>query len=137
MTDNTYNLPYAIPHIIGAKVAYNTTGIGTAATVAIGTIPAGSLVVEVGVDITTVFNAGTTNVLIVGTAANDDLFVDADDVNEAATGLTKVATGIGTLTTADTTVYVQYTQTGTAATTGAAHIYLAYLPPHCFRDKTA
>ena len=80
------------------------------------------------VRIDTAFNAGTTNVLTVGTnAGSDNNIVAAADVNEAATGTTSVTTGIGLSIAADTPVYVRYTQSGTAATAGAATIVILYV----------
>lgn len=117
------------PGYIHRDVAYNTLGIGAANTVLVGVLPAGAKVTKVNVDLIAAFNAGSTNVLIVGTADNDDAFVAAGDFNEAGTpGVgTDVATGLGTRFTADTPVYAKYTQTGTAATTGQAGITIEYV----------
>lgn len=104
----------------------------------IGTIPIGAWIVKVQVAILTVFNAGTTNVLTVGTVAANTAYaslpgtlnnlVKSGDVNAGATGTTDVTTGIGPIIaqTADQDVYVQYTQTGTAATTGIASILIEF-----------
>lgn len=115
-------------HFMRKTVAYNTTGIGTADTVYMATLPTGAFVLDVVVNIDTAFNAGTTNVLIVGTSDDDDEFVAAGDVNEAATGATRVTTGLGYKTTQAETIYVKFTETGTAATAGQATIVVAYVP---------
>lgn len=109
-------------------VNFNDTGIGTADTVVVGVLPAGCEVIDCQVNIQTVFNAGTTNVLTVGTSAGSDAdIVAAGDVDEVtATGSWKVLRGIGMSVTTDTTIYAKYTQTGTAATTGKARIIIAY-----------
>src|SRR6478735_6121982 len=81
-------------HFIGRDVAYNTVGIGTADTVKVGRIPAGSFLTACYVRITTAFNAATTNVLTVGAnaSANTDI-VASGELNEGATGVTVVLTG--------------------------------------------
>jgi hypothetical protein len=118
-------------HFLGRDIAYNTVGIGTADTVKVGRIPAGSFLVQAMVRITTAFNAVTTNVLTVGqnAGANTDI-VAAGELNEGATGVTVVLTGASLTFANDTDIYVRYTQTGTAATTGAATIIITYIPPN-------
>jgi hypothetical protein len=72
--------------ISSAKTSlYNTVGIGTADTVKVGRIPAGSILLAAYVRITTAFNAATTNVLTVGqnATANTDI-VAAGELNEGA-----------------------------------------------------
>lgn len=111
-----------------ATVNFNDATIATG--IQFGTLPIGSSIVDVQVEIVTVFNAVTTNVLTVGTTlANANELVNASDVNELATGVTKVARGLGqSLTaTADTGLWAKYTQTGTAATTGQAIVTIQYI----------
>lgn len=107
-------------------VSFDTAGIGSASTVGVGQLPAGSLHIQTAVRIKTVFNAGTTNVLTVGTATDGDHFIEAGDVVETALGLTLSDRNIGEVFTSDTTIYVRYEQTGTAATTGEADIVFIY-----------
>lgn len=118
-------------HFIGVDVTFATVGIGTADTVKVGRIPAGSRIQSCQVHIVTAFNAVTTNVLTVGqnATANTDI-VAAGELNEGATGCTVVLTGNALAFANDTNIYVRYTQTGTAATTGAATILIAYFPPN-------
>lgn len=113
---------------ISKAITFATSGIGTADTVQIGTLPAGCLVLDTIVRVTTAFDAGTTNVLIVGTSADDDEFIEAGDVDETAIGTTFSDRSAGLSFTADTPVYVKYTQTGTAAAAGAADIVVRYIP---------
>lgn len=127
-TTEPRQLPIQATHYLRKRVAFDTPGIGTAATVAVGVLPAGAIVVDTVVKMQTAFNAGSTNVLIVGTSTDDDEFVDADDVTEGGTAAVRLTTGLGYTTTANEIVYAQYTQTGTAATTGAADIIIAYVP---------
>lgn len=128
-------LPFQAVHYLRKGIAYNTTGIGTDATVKVGVIPSGAVVQNVQVKITTAFNAGTTNVIDVGTSSNDDAYVDGGttgngdgDVDATSTGSTFVWRGADETHSADTTIYVTYTQSGTAATTGAAEIIVTYIP---------
>lgn len=118
-------------HFIGKDVTFGTTGIATADTVKVGRIPAGSRLMPARVWITTAFNAATTNVLTVGTNATaDNNIIASGDVDETTIGATIVATGAALTFTSDTDVYVRYTQTGTAATAGAATIIIPYFPPN-------
>lgn len=118
-------------HFIGKDITYGTVGIGTADTVKVGRVPAGSRLMPAQVYVTTAFNAGTTNVLIVGTSAGSDAdVVGAAELSEGATGCTIVATGCSLTFASDTDIYVKYSQTGTAATAGAATILIPYIPPN-------
>lgn len=123
-------------------VNFNDAGIGsTTAPPKFGRLPAGAFIVLVQVEIGTVFNAGTTNVLTVGTtAASANELVAAADVNEAATGVTAVTRGLGTTltggpgigtaapaVTSEVDLYVKYTQSGTAGTTGVATIVIGFV----------
>ena len=66
-------VPYGYnPAYISKEFAYNTGGIGTDAMVQVGTLPAAAIVSQTVVRIKTAFNAATTNVIIVGTAADND-----------------------------------------------------------------
>ena len=105
--------------------AFDTSGIATG--VSIGVLPKGAIVLPHHVNITAAYNAATTNVLIVGTAADDDHYVAAGDVTEGSIAFTSnITTGCEEV--ADITdVLVQFTETGTAATTGASTVILPYL----------
>ena len=113
---------------ISKTIDYHTPNVSTADSVQVGTLPSGATILGCLVNVTTAFNAATTNVVIVGTAADDDLYVAAGDVAEGSTGATLVSRAMGNKPTADTPVYVQYDQTGTAATAGSADIVLFYAP---------
>lgn len=93
--------------------------------VSMGKVPANAVITAVEVLVNTAFNAGTTNVLIVGTAADDDAYLAAGDVNEAATGYTRY-TAKGGMVTAETEILVEYTQSGTAATAGDADVIVEF-----------
>lgn len=115
-------------HYLRKTVRFDDVGI--AAGVAFGaSLPAGALITSTLVLIETAFNAGTTNVLVVGTTAGgNDLVANAD----AAAGVAgakrpDTATVKGRLA-ADTPVFVSYTSTGTAPSAGVATIVFAYVP---------
>ena len=81
-----------------------------------------------GVSINTTFNAQTTNVLTIGlngTTANNIVATVTASALALVPNLLPTGTALGKLT-ADTQVYVKYTQTGTAATAGAATFIIKY-----------
>lgn len=115
------------PVYLRKSVAYNTANIASADSVLVGYLPAGAQILDIIVNVTAAFNAGTTNVLTVGTSAGSDAdIVAAADVNEAAVAATRVTTGLTLAVAAPVAVYAKYTQTGTAATAGAATIVITY-----------
>jgi hypothetical protein len=127
-TQSARDISYGVVQAITRTVAYNTLGIGTADTVKVGTLPNGAQCLEMIVRVTTAFNAATTNVLTVGTASGSDAdFAGAVDVNEGLAGTVVDMTCAGLAFSADTPIYVKYTQTGTAATAGAAVITITYV----------
>lgn len=95
----------------------------------VGVIPAGSLILKPisGAHITTAFNAGTTNTLNIGTSADDDLFGTALALGSANFVPLDESIG-GFLVAADTTVTATVVLSGTAASTGAAEVVIAYIP---------
>jgi len=97
--------------------------------VSLGVIPAGAGVMGAMVAVTEVFNAGTTNVLVVGTWDNLDELVEAGDVDEATVGTYLVCHRGVRILTEDTEYWVEFTQTGGAATTGIALVGLMYAIP--------
>src|SRR5262245_39879383 len=117
-------------HFLRFTVNFDEPGIATG--VGKQSLPDGAIIIGTDVHVQTVFNAGTTNVLTVGTnAANFDNIIAAADVNEGATGLTKDVSPTGTALgpiAADVQVFAKYTQTGTAATTGRAQVIVKYVP---------
>lgn len=103
---------------------------GITGIVQVGTLPAGAIVLRTIVVITTAFNGGSTNVLDVGTVADDDGF--AVDVAEGTIGVilsTTLATSndMGPLA-ADTAVIATHAQTGTATTAGEGYVIVEYTP---------
>jgi transcription elongation GreA/GreB family factor len=117
-----------VVHAIRGRINFDTSGAATG--IEIGTIPAGSFVMGTTVHIVTAFNAGTTNVLVVGTAADDDGFAVAAGTLSGAAGLKSALFGAqsGDTLLVDTPVVLKWTQTGTAATTGAAQVIVNFYP---------
>lgn len=120
--------PRQVLNSLKDTVNFNEAGIA-AGTAWDNSLPIAAFIVGVWCEIVTVFNAGTTNVLTVGTNSttfND--IINAGDVNEAALGVTEVTRGQGRsiTATADKSVFSKYTQTGGAATTGQAVIVIVF-----------
>jgi hypothetical protein len=117
-------------HYARFKVNYNDAGIASG--VGKQTLPKGSLIIGTDVIIATAFNAATTNVLTIGTTAAGTDIVNAAAVTEGTAAATlniapNAATAWAPLA-ADTQIFATFTQTGTAATAGAAYIIVKYVP---------
>lgn len=98
-------------------------------TLTVGVVPTGAVVIRAGVVVSVAFNAGTTNVLDIGTAADTDGF--ATDLALGTVGVI-VADEMATTNdagpyTADTTIQAVVDLTGTAATTGTGTIWVEYI----------
>lgn len=99
-------------------------------TITLGVIPPGSIIIGAGVVISTAFNAGTTNVIDIGTNADPDGL--ATDLAGGTIGLIvadELATSNDLYTTTDVTIVASYAQTGTAATAGLGHVFVQFIPP--------
>ena len=121
---------YQMPHSLRKLVNFNDAGV--AAGVLVGTIPAGAIITSVIVEVATAFNAATTNVLTVGTTGTGtDLMTSAETIS-GTIGQKAAATYKGTAAAApvanDTDIFVAYSQTGTAATTGVAYVLVTFHP---------
>lgn len=88
-------------------------------------LPAGSVVMRVWAEVLVVFNAATTNVLEVGVTGTQAKYMGAADIAEGAVAVT-VAKGPFAAETAAVTVKAFFGQTGTAATTGKARVFVEY-----------
>jgi hypothetical protein len=117
-------------HFVLIKVTRASTGISSGVRAA--TLPAGAIIHGTDVNVTEVFNAGTTNVLVVGiNSSSYNNMIASGDVDETALGLTQNVKPTGTALVplaADSDVYVKFTETGTASTTGIAYILIKYVP---------
>jgi hypothetical protein len=121
---------YQMPHSLRKMVNFNDAGV--AAGVLVGTVPAGSIITSVIVQVATAFNAATTNVLTVGTTGTGtDLMTSAEAVagtQGQKTGAAFKATTASNPVANDQDVFVAYSQTGTAASAGVAYVMVSYHP---------
>lgn len=136
-----YLNPYRHPEDTGVHVISREINLGDAG-LAAGTFPIGALEknaipLRSGVTIVTVFNAGTTNVLTIGTVLDDDGAVTSANAVAGTLG-TKVGTGVqlGVPLTVDSVFYAKFTQTGTAATTGKAIAWVEAIIPRTPDPRT-
>ena len=112
-------------HFLRKEVNYNDPGIASG--YVIGRLPAGAQITQALARVKTTFNAGTTNVLTIGTNASSyDNILGAADIAEGSTGNNAAPTANLQEAASETDVYVKYTQTGTAASQGKAIIHIAY-----------
>ena len=92
--------------------------------VTVTALNAGDVVVTSWVQVLTAYNAGSTNVLTLGTTGTADKFLAAAAITEGTPGVYPSALPIpGTAESADTNLVYKYVQTGTAAGTGASKVY--------------
>jgi hypothetical protein len=100
----------------------NVTFAANGTETVVATVPANSQIFQITVDVTTAFDAGTTNTFDIGDGSTADQYADALAVGAQARVLaTSDVSQIGNLInvgTTDVDVTVTYNQTGTAATAG-------------------
>lgn len=95
-----------------------------------GIVPAGSYVLRGGVVVKVAFNAGSTNVLDIGTSSDDDGF--ATDLALGTIGVIvadEMATTNDAYCSTDTTILATVDLTGTAATTGTGMAWVEFVMP--------
>jgi len=99
------------------------------AVLSLGTVPAGSVILKPvsGVHVSTAFNAGTNNRLDIGTSGTADLY--GTDLSLTSVGLVPCDEAVSFYVSSATELFCTVDVTGTAATTGAAQVVIAYLPP--------
>lgn len=114
-----------------AGIAYtaNRDGLGVGI-FQLGVIPAGSLILGPisGVDVNTVFNAGTNNRLNIGISGTAAKWAATSSLLTA--GFVAMAVAAGHRVAVDTPIIVTLDVTGTAPTTGDVELALAFLPPN-------
>lgn len=121
---------FQMKHTLRFTVNYNDTGIATGNRKQ--TLPSGSIITGSFVQVSTAFNAATTNVLTVGYEASTfaNIVTNAQAL-AGATGLKGLLPPNGAALlplVGDQDVYAMYTQTGTAATAGVAVVIIEYVP---------
>lgn len=114
-------------HYLLKKILYSD---GATAVVTVGKIPAGAVVINAGVVVSTAFNAGTTNVLDIGTSGDDDGFATdlaLGTIGRIAADELATSNDLGPYA-ADTTITATLALSGTAATAGEGYVYVEFLP---------
>ena len=110
----------------------NTIAYTNSSAVTIGTIPANAQIVNINIDVTTAFDAASTNTLTVGKSGSAAAFVASTSVGSAGrasvatTGVYSAWADVGS---SEVPVTVTYSQTGTAASAGAARVTIVYRSP--------
>lgn len=120
----------AVTNIAGVLSAITTTIAYTDATaVTIGTLPANCQIVDINIDVTTAFNAATTNTVTVGKTGTAAAYVTSTSVGSAgrasvaSTGVYSAWADTGS---SELSATVTFSQTGTAASAGAARVTIVY-----------
>src|SRR4051812_47544809 len=109
---------YGAVRLVSGTMTFSTP------TVDLETLAVGDVVIQAWAEVTTAFNAATTNVIQLGNGVTANKFLDTPDVTEGTPGVSPVGgKGPFTAETVAGTLRATYAQTGTAATTGAAKIY--------------
>ena len=120
----------AVTNIAGVLSAITTTiAFSNTAAVSIGTLPANAQIVDINIDTTTAFNATTTNTVTVGKTGTAAAFATATSVTSlgrASVATTGVYSAWADTGSAELDATVTFSQTGTAATTGAARVTIVY-----------
>ena len=110
------------------QISTNVTFADNGSAVVIGTVPAGARVLRATAIVTEAFNAGTSNVLDIGTTADPDGF--ATDIALGTIGniaADEMATTNDQVASVDTGIIATVALSGTAATAGAADIVVEYI----------
>ena len=98
----------------------------------IGTLPANSQIIDINVDVSTAFNAGTTSTMDLGDGTTAAKYADNLDVSSAGRvrAISDVSQ-IGELVnigTSDVALTATFNQSGTAASAGVAQVTVVYVP---------
>lgn len=117
---------------IRRRFQYNTGGIGTG--IKVGELPVGALILSSRVQIITPFNASGGDLLAAGqVSGNIEFMVNGDLSGEANTVVDQTGRAVQQFDLLGATnpipVFIQYTQSGDAATAGDALFVLEYLEP--------
>jgi len=120
----------AVTNIAGVLSAITTTIAYTnTSAVSIGTIPANAQIININIDVTTAFDAAGTDLVTVGKTGSAAAFVTSTSVasaGRASVATTGVYSAWADTGSAEIDATVTFTQTGTAATAGAARVTIVY-----------
>lgn len=111
-------------HFLRKNFTYADRGV----MLTVGVVPAGSVFLKgaSGVNVHTAFNGSGTDLIDMGTDANDDLYLT--DAAGQTVGWTAFDEAVSQYVAAETTVTVTYTDSGSDATAGEGQAVVAYIP---------
>jgi hypothetical protein len=118
------DINYGVVQYLSVPITFADNGVAKQ----LGTLPAKAVVIQAGVLVTTAFNAGTTNVVDLGTGADDDGF--ATDLALGTVGLIaadELATSNDLYSTNEVPITATVSLAGTAATAGAGIAFVTYI----------
>ena len=120
-----YNTPQQIDYL-RARVTFSNSGTA----VAVGILPPNAIILKAlsGVTVETVFNAGTTNTIDIGVSGTANQYGSALSLTAQNFVPLGQATSYITPSSGDTTILATVNTSGTAATTGVAHVVIAFVP---------
>lgn len=115
--------PFQMVHYLRKGFTYADDG----STLTVGTLPAGAQIIKPmsGVAVNVAFNAGSTNVLDIGTAATADLY--ATDLALGTIAFVPLDEAVSMTVAAATTITAAVDLTGTAASAGQGEIIICYV----------
>jgi hypothetical protein len=125
IADNDGYGPYALGGQVNMKsgsVAYTNTTAKT-----LFTLPAGAIPVAIVVNVSTAFDASTTNLLDIGLGSDGDGLADGWGVDTAGQLTTGPAPGLFAALAEETDVTATFAGTGDAAEAGAATVAVFYI----------
>lgn len=119
-------LPIQAVHYLRRNISFAD---GASNIYTVGIIPAGALILKPtsGIFVSTVYNAGTNNNLIIGTTSGGNELLTATAMTSTVFTAVNTTTGVFRVS-VDTTIYATHALTGTAATTGAGVVVIAFIP---------
>jgi hypothetical protein len=129
-----YGTENSVEHVLAKKVVFGDIGDGD---LVIGTL-SNAVVVDTFCVVETVFNAGTSCVLDIGTAGDPDGFATDYDVLASVGSIardTAIATSNDCVITTDTNIVCSLVAVGTAATTGSAWVGVKFIPMQAFKSS--
>lgn len=114
-------------HYLRLDITYANYGQGA---LTVGVIPAGSVILKPasGVNVSTAFNSSGTDLLDIGTSADDDLY--ATDLALQTVGFAALDEAVSVYVSSDTTITCTAAQSVADATAGVAQVVIAYIPPN-------
>lgn len=117
------DIGYGVVQFIRKRLTFADNGKA----VVVGTIPAGALILKSlsGAQVNVVTNAGTNNLMNIGTTADDDLY--GTSISTAAIAFVPLDEAVSMYVSSDTAVTATLALTGTTATTGDIEAVIAFV----------